>query len=149
MRVKALSAALLPAIACCGCAYKADTFSYASRPFRGVYVSVNCLDFGIERRTSGDSKNVIGYQFGNRCDTPVVVDLASATVYGDVGDGSPVQLFAFDPFNEIRSLELDARAVGREAIEYPSEIDIHRLCVDAASITHVSPARWVCFNNQD
>jgi hypothetical protein len=148
MRVKALTSVLLPAIACCGCAYKADTFSYASRPFRGVYVSVSCLDLGIERRTTSESKNVVGYQFGNRCDTPVVVDLASASVYGDDG-GSPIRLFAFDPFHEIRAMELDARAVGRESLEYPSEVDVGRLCVDAASIAHTSPARWVCFNNED
>ena len=88
MRVTALtSPVLVSVIACSGCAYKADSFSYASKPFRGVYLSVSCLDLGIERRMTGDSKNILGYQFGNRCDAPVVVDLAAATVYGDDTDG--------------------------------------------------------------
>lgn len=132
-----------------GCAYQPDSFSYAHEPFKGVYVSVGCLDLAIAHRKRPNMSDVLRYEFGNRCDDPVVVDLASARVFGHTPEGSAIELFAFDPLREIRQMRLDGRAVGRESIEYPSGRPLARLCVDAASIAHASPPRWICFGGRD
>ncbi len=144
-----LGSVVLGSLAVAGCAYQADSFTYAHEPFKGVYVNVNCLDIAIEHRKRPNWSDVISYEFGNRCDDPVVVDLAAAKVYGRTREGSEMQLFAFDPLREIRLMRLDGRAVGREAIEYPSNRPLARLCIDAASIAHASPPRWICFGDQD
>lgn len=140
-----LGSIVIGSLAASGCAYQADSFSYAQERFKGVYVNVNCLDLAIDLRKLSNRSDVIAYEFGNRCDDPVVVDLAAARVYGRTREGSDIQLFAFDPLREIRLMRLDGRAVGREAIEYPSGQPLARLCIDAASIAHASPPRWVCF----
>jgi len=92
---------------------------------------------------------VIAYEFGNRCDKPVVVDLAAARVYGQTHEGDEIKLYAFDPLREIRSMLIDARASGREAIEYPSASKFERVCLDAAAIAHSTPSQWICFNQRD
>jgi hypothetical protein len=141
---------ILGSLALGGCAYQADSFSYAREPFSGVYMTVDCLDLAIDRQSrQAASKNVITYAFGNRCNDPVVVDLASVRVFGRADDGTEMQLFAFDPANEIRALRIDGRAVGREAIEYPSKGTLKSLCVDAGSIARSSVPRWVCFDDRD
>jgi hypothetical protein len=130
-----------------GCAYQADTFSYAHEPFKGWYVTVDCLDLAIEhRKYKQANRDIISYQFGNRCDDPTTVDLAAARVYGRTDTGDSVALVPYDPKQEIRVMQLDGRSVGREAIEYPTGRQVHSLCVDAASIAQARPARWVCFN---
>ncbi len=144
--VDAIQRVLLGSLLLSGCAYQADSFSYSREAFNGVYVSVRCLDLAIDHRKQPNASDVISYAFGNRCDEPALVDLAAARVYGHTADGSAVKLFAFDPFKEIRTMRLDGRAVGREAIEYPSSQPLADVCIDAASIAHASPARWVCFN---
>lgn len=144
--VDAIQRVLIGSLLLGGCAYQPDSFSYSREPFGGTYVSVSCLDLAIEHRRQPNARSVISYAFGNRCDEPVIVDLAAARVYGHTADGAAVKLFAFDPFKEIRLMRLDGRAVGREAIEYPTNQALADVCIDAASIAHTSPARWVCFN---
>lgn len=129
-----------------GCAYQAGSFRTAAHPFAGAHATVDCLDIAVERRAdlaTGDV--VVSYAFGNRCNHPAVVDLADVAVVGRTDDGRSVTLAAFDPRHEIQSLQLDGRATGQEVIAYPSDAPLHDLCVDAASIAHVSPARWMCF----
>src|SRR5690242_14912551 len=116
-RVDAIQGLLIGSLVIGGCAYQPDTFSYAREPFKGVYLSVQCLDLAIAHRKQ-NAHDVIAYQFGNRCDEPALVDLAAAHVTGDDADGDVIDLYAFDPVREIRAMFLDARAVGREAIEY-------------------------------
>lgn len=137
------------ALALGGCAYQPDSFSHARQPFDGVQVTIDCLDLAVKHEPyANTSSNVVSYWFGNRCDFPVVVDLASARVLGMATDGSAIDLHAFDPLREIRVLRLDARAVGREAIDYPSATALNTVCVDAATIAHVQPTRWVCVDNR-
>lgn len=140
---------VLGSVVLAGCAYQPDSFSYVREPFRGYYLSVDCLDIAIDHRPRGKDSDVLAYEFGNRCDEPAVVDLAAARVYGKTSDGTELTLFAFDPLREIRTMRIDARAYGREAIEYPSGRQLASVCVDAASIAHASPPRWVCFNHRD
>ena len=145
-RVAATHHLLVGSLLFAGCAYQPDTFSYAREPFKGVYLSVQCLDLAIAHRRES-AHDVIAYQFGNRCDQPALVDLAAAHVTGDTGDGDVFDLFAFDPMREMRAMLLDARAVGREAIEYPSGTPLQNVCVDAASVAHVTPSQWICFRD--
>ncbi|HEY5923140.1 MAG TPA: hypothetical protein VIV11_15785 [Kofleriaceae bacterium] len=140
---------VIAALVLAGCAYKPDSFRQGSASFRGFYISVDCLDLGIDHRKRDNRMDVIAYEFGNRCDKPVVVDLAAARVYGRTADGEEVELYAFDPMSEIRPVRIDARAYGREAIEYPSSHTLDRVCIDAAAIAHVSPPNWICFNRRD
>jgi hypothetical protein len=139
---------LIGSLLLASCAYKPNSFQAANMPFRGFYLSVDCLDLGIAHRKRSDS-DVIAYEFGNRCDKPVVVDLAAARVIGQTQDGEEVALYAFDPLREIRSMRIDARASGRESVEYPSNGKLERVCVDAAAIVHATQARWICFNQRD
>lgn len=140
---------VLGSLVLASCAYQPDSFTHAKEPFRGFYLSVNCLDLAIDHRKRAGDSDVIGYEFGNRCDEPVVVDLAAARVYGQTSGGEDIELYAFDPLREIRSLRLDGRASGREAIEYPSGQKLDRVCIDAASIAHATPPRWICFFDRD
>jgi len=137
------------ALALGGCAYQPDSFAHAHQPFDGVQLTIDCLDLSVGRGTyPSATSNVVAYWFGNRCDTPVVVDLASARVVGMATDGSAIDLQAFDPLRELRLLRLDARAVGHESIDYPSALALSSVCVDAATIAHVQPTRWVCVDNR-
>ncbi len=106
------------------------------------------MDLAIERRSARvDGNTVVAYAFGNRCDQPAVVDLASVRIIGRTASGVAVPLIANDPRAEIRPMLIDGRAIGREAIAYAHTAAIGSLCVDAASITHMTPARWLCFSS--
>lgn len=129
------------------CAYQPSSFGSSHRPFPGQHATIGCLDLGIDRRPDlPGGKAVLTYEFGNRCDQPALVDLASVWVYARNAQGQTVQMLAFDPQHEIRASRLDGRAVGREVIAYESSIAIHSICVDAASIAHAAPAHWLCFH---
>jgi hypothetical protein len=129
-----------------GCAYKPDSFHSFSHPFIGEHVSAGCLDLAIERRPDliGGGA-VLGYEFGNRCDRPAVVDLARVNVVGRTFDGRELNLAVWDPRHEIHPASLDGRAIGNEALAYKSKEAFAEVCVDAASIAHATPERWVCF----
>ena len=127
-----------------GCAYQPDSFSWSRTRFsqRGT---VGCLDVAIERRASRcDGRTVLAYEFGNRCDQPAIVDLATVGVVGRTSRGKLITLVAFDPRDEIRSSRIDGRAIGSEAIAYSSSVEVAGICVDAASIAHTTPALWLC-----
>jgi hypothetical protein len=140
MRVLAMTG-----LALAGCAYEPGSFHSISQPFSGHELTIGCIDIAIDRRAdlpSGDA--VVSYSFGNRCDHPAVVDLAKAKVFGRSDDGSRIDLVAYDPRHEIEALWLDGRAVGREAIAYPSESPLSEVCVDAASIAREGTVQWLC-----
>jgi hypothetical protein len=147
-RYTVLQSWFVGALALGGCAYQPDSFAHARQPFDGVQVTIDCLDLSVGHESyPSATSNVVAYWFGNRCDSPVVVDLASARVVGMASDGSAIDLQAFDPMREIRTLLLDARAVGHEAIDYPSSLLLKSVCVDAATIAHVQTTQWVCVDN--
>ena len=130
-----------------GCAYRPGSFQSPSRTFAGARATLGCLDLAIERRPDVDIGAVLGYSFGNRCDDPTLVDLASATVVSSAGDGRTARHLApYDPGHVLALRELDGRAVGGEAIAYLSQAPIDHLCVDAASIVHGTATQWVCFD---
>jgi hypothetical protein len=128
-----------------GCAYRPG----AMRPEPGgQVVTVGCLDVAIARRLDHEANAVLHYRLGNRCNRPIQVDLAQVAVVGRFGDGSEVALAPYDPDLEIRAVQLDGRMAGREALAYSTPRPAGQVCVDAASIVHAEPARWLCFGSQ-
>ena len=140
--MRANAAALL---ALAGCAYQPGSFHSVMQDFSGQQTTVDCLDLAVDRRPDlPDGSAVVRFAFGNRCDHPVVVDLASASIIGRTADGQHLQLTAYDPRHEIQSMRIDGRAVGREALAFPADTTIDEICIDAASIAHGSSAQWMC-----
>ncbi|MBA3819377.1 MAG: hypothetical protein H0X17_10835 [Deltaproteobacteria bacterium] len=136
------------AVLCCalvGCTYKPGSFAYPAKRFPGERATVGCLDVSVERRANLESKAVLAYQFGNRCDRPVSIDLGRATVIGRTIDGTEVKLAPYDPALEIEALRLDARLVGGEALAYPSAQPLAQVCVDVSTIAGDAPSHWMCF----
>ena len=144
MRAAVLSVALA------GCAYRPGSFSHYSQDFPGQRTTVGCIDLAVQRRPDLSTGGaVLGYQFGNRCDHPAPIDLAEVKVLARTYDGHDVALTPFDPEWELKPLQIDGRATGEEAIAYPSLTRLAEVCVDVASLTHESPARWLCFASTD
>jgi hypothetical protein len=138
--------AILASVALVGCAYKPGSFSHLRRDFPGQRTTVGCIDLSVERRPgmSGGGA-VLAYEFGNRCDRPATIDLARARVVARTFDGEDIELHPFDPNGEIRSLRIDGRLTGAEAIAYHAEAQLAEVCVDAASITETADPQWLCF----
>jgi hypothetical protein len=132
-------------LALAGCAYQPGSFHSVMQDFAGQQATVDCLDLSIQRKPNlPDGSAVVRFAFGNRCDHPTVVDLASAANIGRTADGQSVKLTAYDPRHEIQVLRIDGRAVGGEAIAFPVDTSIDEICIDAASIAHGSSAQWMC-----
>jgi hypothetical protein len=132
-------------VALAGCAYHAGSLA-TTEP--GQPITIGCLDLAIDRRPDlPDGTTVVAYAFGNRCDGPALVDLASVVVVGRTGDGRAIALVPHDPRDQIEALYVDGRATGREAIAYVGQEGepMQEVCIDAASITRSAPAAWVCF----
>jgi hypothetical protein len=128
-----------------GCGYQPGSFGSSIQSFAGQRTTLGCLDLAVERRADlPTGEPVLGYSFGNRCDFPAVVDLATTTVIGRGVDGSRHELPAFDPRHAIEPLRLDGRAVGHEAIAYETDTPMRELCVDAAGIARTETAAWMC-----
>lgn len=143
--MRALAALLLA-----GCAYQPGSFDSSLQRFKGQQATVDCLDLAVDRRHDlPDHSAVVGFAFGNRCDHPAVVDLAAAAVVGRTVDGHQLELSAYDPHHEIATLRIDGRAVGREALAYPSDTPLAEICIDAATIAHGATARWMCLTSQE
>ncbi len=132
-----------------GCAYQPGSFAHAPHDFVGQRVTVGCLDVAVERRADlsvGSALDpVLGYQFGNRCDHPALVDLGAVAVIGRDSQGADVALWPYDPRRELRPAALDARSVGAEALAYASDRPMLEVCADAAALAHAAPPRWLCF----
>ena len=135
-----------------GCSYDPGAFSYPGRQFPGQRVTVGCLDISVDRRADMDDKVVVNYQFGNRCNESVVVDLVRVPVTGRTTMGDEVTLAAFDPKTELIALKLGARQAGGEAIAYPypTAHALTQICVDAAAIyAGAREHRWLCFGSKE
>lgn len=134
-----------------GCwSYKADSFRYPGHRFPGQRVTIDCLDLAIERRVDmvidGNDAAILGYQFGNRCDEPTIVDLVRVPVIGRTVDGDEVTLTPFDPEMQMMALRLDAGSAGGEAIAYPTTEPLAQVCADASAIGGAPRGKWLCFS---
>ena len=136
-----------------GCSYSPDSFDYPGRWFPGQRVTVGCLDISVHRRPDldvvkyGTDAVVLDYNFGNRCDKPVVVDLVRIPVIARTVDGDEVTLTPFDPNLEMIATTMDARAAGGEAIAYPFTEPVAQVCANVAAIGGYAEARWLCFSS--
>jgi hypothetical protein len=133
-------------LAAAGCAYKPGAFSHFRHDFAGQRTTLGCVDLAVDRRPDLiGGGTVIGYQFGNRCQHPAPIDLATARVVARTYDGTSLELSPYDPNGELRPLLIDAHAAGAEAIAYHASERLAEVCVDAASITKTGDAQWLCF----
>lgn len=150
MRSRAVSCVVIAGLsgASPACGYQPGSFTSSPRSFQGQRVTEGCLDLAVHRRPDrviGPAVGpVLAFAFGNRCDRPAVVDLATVAVLGRTRDGGEVALRPYDPRAELAALWLDGRSTGGEAIAYPTARAISEICVDTASLARVRPARWVC-----
>jgi len=141
MRIALVSCALV------GCAYRPGSFSFPPPSSGGQQVTVGCLDVAIHRRADGALGPVLGFQFANRCDRPVIVDFAAMVVTGRDAQGGELALRPYDPHREVRPLLLDGRNVGAEALLYVADRAVPQVCVDAAGLVHAAPPSWQCFGS--
>jgi hypothetical protein len=141
-------AVFMSALAGCS-AYQPSSFEHGfgggAAVFEGERATVGCLDVAIARRPDHDGSAVLQYRFGNRCSRATEVDLQRVAVIGRFADGREESLTAYDPDGVLSPLLLGGRLAGREALAYPTAGVAVQVCVDAASIVHVQPARWMCF----
>lgn len=127
-----------------GCAYQPGSFASSQRAFPGQRATVGCLDVAVERRTDLAIGPVLGYQFANRCDHPVTIDLAAVVVVGRNAQGADVGLRPYDPRAELHPVALDGRSVGAELLAYPADRAIPQVCVDIATLAHQGTPQWRC-----
>jgi len=138
--------ALLALVA--GCAYQPGSFDAWGHDFAGRRSTVGCLDLSILRRGDHTVNPVLAYEFGNRCDRPVTVDLQAVAVVAKA-TGGDAPMIPYDPHHEIRALPLDGHSTGSEAIEYRMTADAGTrlsVCVDAASVVDATTSDWQCFD---
>lgn len=130
-----------------GCAYRPGAFDALTGEFPHTRDTVGCVDVGVGFGRT-DHGAVVAYEFGNRCDRSVVLDLATVRVVGRDADGHERPLSAFDPREEIRPMPLAARWFGDEQIAYndAATSPIVTVCVDIGGIDTSQPRaeRWVC-----
>jgi hypothetical protein len=130
------------------CSYTPGSYAFYGRSFPGQRVTVGCLDMSIDRRLDMEGRPVLDYQFGNRCDSSVVVDLAHVPVVGRTMAGDEVALAAWDPNHEINAARLGARQAGGEALAYESLDEgqaFAQVCVDVATLAGQREPKWICF----
>ena len=119
--------------------YRAGSFEISGEPFLGERTTAGCLDLAVDvGRDAVATGPVVQYQFGNRCDRAASIDLGGVRVTGRTSTGEEVAMVAYDPYGQIRRLPLDARASGRERIEYRTARefggDVIAVCVAIGSI---------------
>ncbi|HEX4421789.1 MAG TPA: hypothetical protein VH165_27950 [Kofleriaceae bacterium] len=131
-------------LATAGCAYEPGSFVWGKDTFPGQRASVGCLDIAIDRRSDLPIGPVLGYQFANRCDHALAVDLGAVAVVGRNAAGIRVGLAPYDPRHEVHPVLLDASSVGTEALAYPAAQALE-LCVDVSSFVGPGQALWRCF----
>ncbi|MCX5747073.1 MAG: hypothetical protein NT062_31770 [Proteobacteria bacterium] len=134
------------------CSYTPGSFVAPGHTFPGMHATAGCLDLAVERRRDHEGAAIVAYEFANRCDAPAIVDLAYARVTGRTARGDEVTLVPYDPNHELRSLRLDARSIGREALAYHAEggedAPILAVCVDLATVAHATGAKVLCLSAQ-
>lgn len=127
-------AILFIGVAACS-TYKPGSFVSRGEPFVGELTTAGCLDLAVAvTREAIAPGPVVNYQFGNRCDRAQTIDLQRVTVTGRTSNGEEVAMVPYDPYGEMVPLPLDARAAGRERIEYRlasdfSSGDVVSVCV--------------------
>jgi len=127
----------------------------------GAGATLGCLDVvaaPVRTPEVGPEAAVVEIAFGERCGSPMCVDLGALRGQATFVSGRTWPVSVRDPREEMHPALLDARAEGRERIifspsaaaegdEEPREPWV-RLCIDAATIacgSDRSPRRLACF----
>jgi len=154
-RVRRMSSFTLLAIAgvslgLVACApYSPGSFRVPGRDFSGERLTLDCLDLAV----AGDrdlvaAGPIVDYQFGNRCQHPITVDLGAIRATGRTPTGEEVALVPYDPQGQIRAVTLETRTAGRERLEYRKArdfgIDLVQVCVALDGVAGASTG-VVCF----
>jgi hypothetical protein len=140
----------LLAVGLLGCVtYSPGSFAVRGEGFTGELATVGCLDLAVAgTRDAVAPGPIVDFQFGNRCDHAVHVDLARVRATGRTRSGEEVALVAYDPYAEITRQKLEARGFGRERLEYRSArdfgTDVTRVCVEVGDITEGGTAAELC-----
>ncbi|MBL8627963.1 MAG: hypothetical protein JNK64_42145 [Myxococcales bacterium] len=129
--------------------YSPGSFAARGESFTGELATVGCLDVAVAgTRDAVAPGPIVDFQFGNRCDHAVHVDLAAVRATGRTTSGEEIALVAYDPYREISRQKLEARGFGRERLEYRSArdfgTDIALVCVDVGAITEGGAAAQLC-----
>jgi hypothetical protein len=132
-----------------GCAYHPGSFTPPGGQLKapGRQMTIGCIDLAIDRRADFEESAVLEYSFGNRCNQPATLDFTSLAVWATTESGEQ-RLYPYDPRSEISQLPIEGRLYGHEVISYPLPQPATRICVDAASIAHVEPPQWQCFESK-
>jgi hypothetical protein len=133
-----------------GClAYSPGSFRRGGDAFEGQLVRLDCLELGVAGQHDAVAPGpVVSYEFGNRCDHAIAVDLGAVRATGRTPDGHEVALVAYDPYREIKPLRLEARSYGHERLEYRKAVDLGidlvQVCVELEGITQTRAPARVC-----
>ena len=140
----------LCAVGLLGCAtYSPGSFTAHGERFTGELATVGCLDVAVAGTRDPIAPGpVLDYQFGNRCDHAIHVDLSAVRAVGRTSSGEEVALVPYDPYGEIDAEKLEARGAGRERLEYRTArdfgTDLVQVCVDLGAVTERGQAAVVC-----
>lgn len=111
---------------------------------------VGCVEVGIERRGDREMAPVVRYAVENRCERPISVDLAWASVIGRTAEGTEMALVPHGKATTATTATIVPSGVHHATISYASPASIGQLCVDVASIASTPEAiqaTWRCFGN--
>lgn len=137
-------------LALCSCTYQPGSYRDFRGEFAGPRSTIGCLDVAVALGSDRSADGVVlDYSIGNRCDRPVMVDLAAVTV---MLDHTARSLAPYDPREELRALPIEARTTARESIEYQvpaAYAPTHAVCVDLTAIAEApaGPPQRTCFES--
>src|SRR3989442_11745414 len=87
------------------CAYSAGSLRDVGGSWPGVRATQGCVDIAVARGDRDDASGpVVRYAIGNRCESRVDVDLATAHVVARDPSGRDIELAPVDPRGELRRL---------------------------------------------
>lgn len=144
----------LAALGLAGClSYSPGSFRRGSEPFEGQHLTLDCLELGVAGQHDAVAIGpVVSYQFGNRCDHAVAVDLGAIRATGWTPSGQEVALIPYDPYREIKPLRLEAHSYGRERLEYRKAVDLGvdlvHVCVELGGVTSGPASARVCIDHE-
>ncbi|HVK75473.1 MAG TPA: hypothetical protein VM734_19220 [Kofleriaceae bacterium] len=141
-------------LAGCFSNYQPGSFATGGVPFAGERATIGCLEVAVSASRDPVARGpVVSYEFGNRCDRAIPVDLGAVRVTGRTAAGEEVAMSAFDPHRELRAAPLDARRAGRERIEYRVARDFSggavQVCLDLGGITSGGRTVVTCLATPD
>jgi hypothetical protein len=142
---------LLTLLGGCGAPYEVGSFTDYGRVEEPRMRAFECIDVRLQPRGDGavgPGWVAIDYELGNRCLSPVEVDLTAVTVFAE-GEGGVTPMALHDPRDEVVVATLDGRRYAAEALAYENGLPAHgelaRVCVDLSGLAPGDRVSPVCF----